>query len=268
MRIQTTFLTVLLLSIAGCAVNGYEKFYTPRAGITTEMIAASRESQPPATPIVERSLFTSWDAILDAYSKRGYTMIGYSFFNATRAPEADALKQGKEVDADLVLVINPQPTGSTTSNIPITTPTSSTTYSSGSATAYGTGGSATAYGSSTTATYGSQTSYVPITVNHANYGAIYFVKQRVLFGASIRDLNNDERQDLQTNKGTVIVSIINDSPAFMADFLSGDIITKFNGVTIKNSSHFAKLLTESKGKDALLSIIRNGHKIEKSLRLD
>jgi len=56
-------------------------------------------------------------------------------FNSGRPESEDAaVRQGEEVGADLVLVLNPNYTGSVNSRVPITTPTTSTTYSNATAT--------------------------------------------------------------------------------------------------------------------------------------
>jgi hypothetical protein len=149
------------LVLAGCA-SGYKSFYQPAIGVTPEAIAARRAGPPPATPILERSAPGNAETILASYAKRGFGMIGHSIFNSGKSEsESSALEQGKAVGADLVLVLNPQYTGSVTSNIPITIPTTTTSYTTGSATSYGSGGTATAYGNATTTSYGSHTTYIP-----------------------------------------------------------------------------------------------------------
>lgn len=258
----------LVLVLSSCS-SGYSSFYRPARTPSPELIASIRVGPPPAMPLVERAQPMDGQAILDAYGKRGFVMIGSSFFN-TGQPESDssAVSQGQKVGADLVLILNPKYTGSETSYIPITTPTSTTSYSSGSATAYGPGGPVTAYGSGTTTTYGSTTNYVPFTINKSDYGAIYFAKVRSIFGAFSRDLNDNERQELQTNKGAVIRALVNGSPAFNADILVGDIITMVDGIQVQTSSALVELLRERKGKQVSLSLIRRGQRIEKSVTLN
>src|SRR5690242_11140832 len=58
----------------------------------------------------------------------------------------------QRVGADLVVILNPRCTGSTTSSVPITTPSTSTSYSTGTATAFKPGGPATVFGSGMTTT--------------------------------------------------------------------------------------------------------------------
>ena len=204
-----------------------------------------------------------------AYLKRGYVVIGHSEFNSgTQQSEASALKQGQAVSADLVLVLNPRYTGSVTTAIPITTPTSTTTYTTGSATAYGPGGPVTAYGDATSTTYGSQTTYIPMTVHRSDYGAVYFVKRRFQLGVFVRDLTDGERQELQTNQGVVVRTIVDDTPAFRADILPGDIITAINGVTVSHERGFGQMNAALKGQRITVMLIRRGQQMEKSVQLN
>jgi hypothetical protein len=176
-KLVLVFTASLLLLLGGCA-SGYKEFYKPAQGATPEAIAAIRVNKAPAIPIIERAQPADSSVVLDAYGKRGYVMVGSSMFNSGKAvSEDEAVSQGKAVGADLVLIFNPKYTGSITSSVPLTTPTSTTTYSTGSATAYGAGGSVTAYGSGSSTTYGSQTTYVPMTVLRSDYGAVFFIKR-------------------------------------------------------------------------------------------
>jgi membrane-associated protease RseP (regulator of RpoE activity) len=261
-------LAVLALALFGCA-NGYSQFYRPATGATPEAIASTRSGPPPAVPLVERSQPVSGDIVLRAYEKRGYTMIGSSMFNAGGAvSESGAIAQAKTVGADLVLILDPRYTGSVTSSVPITVPTSTTSYSTGTATAFGPGGPVTAYGSGTTTTYGTSTSYVPVTVNRSDYGAVYFVKARIRLGAYWRDLNDAERRELQSNKGVVIRSIVDDSPAFQADILVGDIVISIDGIEVSGARSVNDLLRDRSGKMIELVILRGGQRINKQVQLN
>jgi membrane-associated protease RseP (regulator of RpoE activity) len=166
-----------------------------------------------------------------------------------------------------VVILNPRYTGSVTSSVPITTPTTSTSYSTGTATAYGAGGPVTAYGSGTITTYGTITNYVPVTINGSDYGALYFVQQRFSLGIFFRDLNDGERQELQTNKGVVVRLVVDGSPAFDADVLVGDVLTAIDGVAISGVRACNQLLSERQGKLVSLSIVRRGQRIEKAVQL-
>lgn len=266
--IRLSLASVASLILMSCA-SGYTKYYKSADNAKLQLVAAQRVAPPPDSPILERSVFIPADQVLYAYAKRGYTVIGSAMFNSDRREsEEAALKQGLAVGADLVLVFDPKYTGSVTTNIPITTPTATTSYTHGTATAVGSGGTATAYGNSTTTTYGTKTTYIPMTVNRTDYGAVYFVKLRFSLGAMVRDLNDGERKELQTNQGVVVLTIVDDSPAFTANILPGDIVTAIDGVTVPNQDGFRKMTAERKGKLATLTLVRNGQQIEKSVQLN
>lgn len=258
----------LLLLLVGC-VSGYKQFYRPEPDATPEAVSAQRLNPPPAMPIIERAKHTDPQIISDSYGKRGYSVIGSSFFNSGESePEGSAIQQAKDVKADLVLILNPRYTGSITTAVPIITPTTTTSRSSGTATAYGQDGSVTAYGSGTTITHGTTTNYVPVTVDRSEFGAVFFIKRRFGLGASVRDLNDGERQDLQTNKGATIELVVDDTPAFNSDILVGDIVTMLDGIPITGAQHLLSLISEKKGRMVSISIHRHGQRLEKSVQLN
>ena len=265
--INTLVAVTTALALTGCA-NGYKEFYIPATGVSPEFVSANRASAAPALPVIERSPFGDLEKIIAGYSKRGYVVIGESSFNSgENVSEDHALKQGAAVGADLVLVFVPQYTGSVTSSMPLTTPTTSTSYTTSSANAYGPGGQATAFGNASTTTYGSTTTYIPITVNRSDYGAIYFVKGRFRVGAFVRNLNDLERQLLQTNQGVVVTTIVDDSPAYKADILAGDMIVAMDGERVSNQESFTRMASARAGRLINLSLIRNGKPIEKSMQV-
>lgn len=266
---RTTVAVLMAALLAGCA-SGYSQFYKPAPGATPEAIAATRVAPPTGQPIVERAAPPGSDAtaLLDAYAKRGYVLIGSSTFNSGTAESEDAaIQQGRKVGADLVLILNPRYTGSTTTAMPLTTPTTTTSYSTGTATAYGAGGVVNAYGSGTTTTYGTATTMIPITVHRSDYGAGYFVKRKWSFGTLWRDLNDQERQELQSNKGVFVRVVVDNSPAYQADILPGDILLAVDGEPVLNQESISNLLRARAGQKIALSVYRRGNRIEKSVQL-
>src|SRR4029434_5640035 len=89
------------------ACSGYKEFYKQAQGATP--VAVMRVAPPPAIPIVERAQPGDRMTILDAYAKRGYIMFGNSMFK-TGHPESEdsAVRQARDVGADLVLILNPR----------------------------------------------------------------------------------------------------------------------------------------------------------------
>ena len=263
------FISLIFISLilTGCS-SGYKSFYKPAQGATPQVIAAGRASLPVATPALEHTSDTNADSILSDYAKRGYLMIGSSIFNSGKdESDSSALEQGQSVGADLVLILNPKYTGTVTTTVPITTPTSTTSYTNSNATAYGSGGVVNAYCNSTTTTYGSQTTYIPMAVNRFDYGAVYFVKGRFPLGAFVRDLNDKERSDLESNQGVIVLTTVNNSPAFMANVLPNDIITSIDDTKILNRKHFNDIVKEKSGSKIKLLIIRKSKAIEKEVQL-
>jgi PDZ domain len=261
---------VLVLSallVAGCA-SGYSQFYKAAPGATPDAIARVRSGPAPKEPALVHDGGNSSD-VLAAYVRQGYVAIGYSSFNSGhRESDANAVSQGEKVGADLVVVFDPRYTGSVTSSVPMTTPTSSTSYTSGTASAYGSGGMATAYGNSTTTTYGSQTTYVPMTVHRFDYGALYLIKRHYIFGANFRDANDDERRTLQSNKGVYVVSVVNGTPAFKADVLVGDMIIAIDDAPVFGQQGCFDLLGQKRGQTIKVSIVRGGQTLTKTVPLD
>ncbi|WP_267222554.1 PDZ domain-containing protein [Dyella silvae] len=255
------------LCMAGCT-NGYEKFYRPNPAASSAVVAAHRASPPPAQPILDHTGLVG-DALVKAYGAQGYVVLGYSSFNAGGSQsDAGALAQGRAVGADLVVIANPAYTGTQSAVIPVVTPTSSTSYSSGTATAYGTGGSATAFDNSTTTTYGTQTNYIPMHVDRYDFLAVYLVKFKVRLGAQVVDLSPEQRQELQSNHGVAVVGVVNGSPAFDADILVGDLIITMDGRPIGGSADYAALLDQKAGRRVALTINRHGSIFAKEVTLN
>jgi membrane-associated protease RseP (regulator of RpoE activity) len=257
------FLLVGVALLAGCA-SGYKDFYRPSQGIDPRVVADRRPAPPPANPLVERAQPGNGDALIAAYFRRSYVLIGTSVFNSgRRESDASAVQQAKDVGADLVVILDARYTGSQTSNIPLTLPTATTTYATGSATAFGPRGPVTAYGSATTTTYGTTTTYIPVTIHRSDYGALYFVKQRSPFGVLVRNLNDTEQQELQSNKGVLVRAVAEGSPAFDADILPGDIIAGLDGIDVTSTAALGDLLRERSGRGLSVSIIRGGQRIDR-----
>jgi membrane-associated protease RseP (regulator of RpoE activity) len=234
------------LFLTACA-SGYKEFYKQAQGVTPEIVAAMRVAPPPTTPIVEHAQPGDNMKILDAYAKRGFTMIGSSMFKSGHPESKDsAVRQAQEVGADLVVILKPRYAGSMTSDIPIETLTRTTKAS---------------IRRTNDIRY-----YVPVTIPLSDYGAVYFVKLRSELGVFSRDLNDAERQDLQINQGAVVRLVVDGSPAFNADLQIGDVVTAVDGVAIANAQAFDELLRERGGKQVTLSMVRRGQRLEKTVQ--
>jgi hypothetical protein len=268
MKIRFFLVIALSIGIAGC-VSGYKQFYTALPGVTPEVVAERRASPPPENPKLERTAPADQESILAAYAQRGYVMIGSSFFNSGR-PESEslAIQQAKGVKADLVLVINPQYTGSVTTAVPFTTPTTNTAQTNTTANIYGTNGNATVNATSTTTSYGSKTTYIPVTQHRTDYGAIYFIKIPFTFGLFVRNLNDTERALLQTNQGVAVLTVVEDTPAFFSDILPNDIILSINKNATSTEDRFSYLVNTYRGQTVEVKVHRNGKSFLKNVTLN
>lgn len=254
--------------LIGCA-SGYSQFYTPLPGATVEAVDRMRAQPFSGTPAVERIGRTDPRQLSVELGKRGYRVIGYSEYNGG-AGDSDkgAIEQGKKVRADLVVISSPLYTGSISTAMPISTPTTTTAYSSGTATAYGPGGTVRAYGSGTTTTYGSQTTYIPIVTHRTDYQAIYAVKIRVLFGAIPREMTDAERRAVGTNSAAAVDYVITGSPAYRADIFGGDIVTALDGVPITAPEVWGQITDRSAGKTIAVDLYRDGQRLQKTVQLN
>lgn len=258
-----------LLLLSGCATNGYSQFYTPLASPAD--VSANRAGTAPENPIVDHVGEVSPEtsgSILKAYAERGFYLIGTSsFVSGSEASDQQAMEQGRKVGADLVVIASPRYAGTTTSAMPFTMPTTSTSYSTGTATAYGPMGSVNAYGSGTTTTYGTSTTMIPITVTRNIYSAAYFVKIKVRFGVGYSSLTDEERRALGSNKGVRVDYVIEDSPAYRADMLVDDIILAVDGSQISGQQSMGEAIDRSAGRSVQVQIIRQGKRMEKTVHV-
>ncbi|MFK3845315.1 PDZ domain-containing protein [Stenotrophomonas sp. NPDC078853] len=254
-------------SLTGCA-SGYSQFYKELPDASE--VVARRAQVAPERPIVERtSELDAMSIAMSYYAKGGYAPIGYASFNgAAGVSEAKAIKQAVEVGADLVVVTNPAYTGTNNSVIPITTPTSSTSYTNSSATAYGSGGVVNAYGQATTTTYGSQTNYIPVSTDRYDYGALFFVKPKQTFGMLVAPLSSEDRASNGTNQGVKVIGLVEGLPAYRADILVGDTIIEIDGKPVFTADEYRAAADRAALSREPLSftLLRSGNRVVKAIR--
>jgi membrane-associated protease RseP (regulator of RpoE activity) len=152
--------------------------------------------------------------------------------------------------------------------MPITTPTSETTYYSG--TVSGPYGSSFYSGSSTS--YGSETTYVPYSVEQYDYLATYWTTRRKppILGVYCRDLKAKEREKLQQNNGVLIITPVRNSPAWEANLVPGDVLVRFDGEQIGSLDRLTAAIDARAGEKVAVEVIRDGerHKLEVGLNPD
>jgi len=105
--------------------------------------------------------------------------------------------------------------------------------------------------------------------NRYDYLATYWIKGKPpLLGVLIRELNLIEKNKINSDQGVVVVSVVNDTPASLANLFKNDIIKKINDTEIIGMVSFLELLKANAGKKVALSIIRDGQEIVKIVQLN
>jgi C-terminal processing protease CtpA/Prc len=75
------------------------------------------------------------------------------------------------------------------------------------------------------------------------------------------------RIGIRSNKGIRIQQVVNDTPAFEADILVGDIVLGVNGRGVSAGEPFQQRLQNTAGQRLELAIIRNGESLTKIVQL-
>jgi len=96
--------------------------------------------------------------------------------------------------------------------------------------------------------------------------AAYYVRFKLPFGATFRDLHTDERE-AAGGTGVKLDSVIGNSPADAANLLKGDVVIKFDGEPIRDRADFERRLREKMGKHVVLVVLRNGETKTRVVRL-
>jgi hypothetical protein len=261
MRRFVIFLPFLLV---GCA-NPFVKFYQDRTG-------GVDLAKSPAVILAtgEPKMFSGADKETDYLRmlENGYNLVGFSSFNGANVNFNDALTQAKAIHAETVLIYWKH-TETRSGVMPLTLPDTQTSTTTFSGTAFGSGGYGNYSGTANTTTYGTRTTYIPYSVDRYDYFASYWITMKPpIFGVHTRDLTPEIRQKLGSNKGVYVFAVMRNSPAWSADVLKDDIITKISNVEILDKSSFSKAVGENRGKKATVEILRNGQRVVKEITFD
>lgn len=203
-----------------------------------------------------------------ALMRRGYMPIGHASFNA-RADGADEVQlrdQARQIGAHVVLVAS-RYTHSIAGAVPLQVPYTTTSHSTGTATAYGGGSSVRVYGAGATTTSGTRTVMMPYTVDRSDFNALFFAKTRGRVGIIPEPIDDETRRRLQTNAGVRVLLVTEGSPAFKADVLPGDIVLSVNGDAVQSEEHYSQLLNRYEGQTVLFLLDRDGIPVEKQIEV-
>jgi serine protease Do len=260
MKTITIFILAIFL-ISCTSTNPYTRFYYNNLGENTV-------SDIPdfILPCEEPKLYTSnnIERDLNKLIMNNYHLVGYSFFNADNANNDLAISHAKTVGAALVLIKNKYP-DTVSGSIPLELPATQMSTSSRSGSA---GGYSYSY-SSNNRTITTKTYNKAFNKSKFDYIALYFVENGPLkLGIQMIDIPLDVRKTLKRNRGAFVQYVKNDSPAFYANIVPGDIIVKVNDIEINNRKQLAEVIRDCKGIGTKFKIIRDNVVITKNIRLN
>lgn len=244
------------------APNSFSQFYQ-------DFVGANITNLPPYSGETKVFAGSTTNDLKEQY-RNDYVIIGASSFQGPPQSKAndDLMSQAKNVGADVVLY-SCEYLGSHQTTMPwiqYNSGQANTTISSGTASASvgGSGGYANGtgnyYGSSTTTIPGTfSTQVVPTTVERYHYEAYFLRKGKPpILGIRNVPLPTEIRQQLERNTGVLVWVVINDSPAFNANILEGDVILKMNGEDVTSVKDFSGKIHQLAGQKVNIEIWRNG----------
>ena len=97
--------------------------------------------------------------------------------------------------------------------------------------------------------------------------AAYYVRFKLLFGATFRNLTASERTSLGVDSGVQIGAVVGGTPASQANLLAGDFVLGFNGKPVPDRVGFQEMLSDQAGKAVTLQVRRNGQDMDRVVRL-
>jgi len=212
----------------------------------------------------EPLLYTSdnIDRDIDRLMSKHYVVIGYSSFNGGYEDQDAIITQAKSVGATVVLS-NSKFTNTATTTSMLVLPNNQTTYHSGyvSSRSLGYGNLNSTY-SGTSTTYG--TTSVPVTSSQNRYDqtAIYLIRStaKPRIGVICEDLSPEQRSEIGRNTGIVVTIVKENTPAFAANLLMGDIIIAIDGREVEGREHATRLFNgiSEDSSSSVLTILRKG----------
>jgi hypothetical protein len=259
---------VVLALICGCTASGHKTYYTqyiPIDSANQSQYIFLAEGEEPKIFYTDNLNADAGDGI--ALRAKGYVALGMSRFNGPWEGEAGAISKAKELGASVILMkanYAKTETRSGTILLPNTqTTTNSSNINANSRTPYGNvSTTGTVTGMSTT----NSTIAVPYsnTWDVYNQEAIFLVKLRKLprFGVHARELTPDDRARIEQNTGVMIDLVFDNSPAFYANVMIGDVLVSIDGNGVHNTEEGQELLRQipESADKVIFEVIRNGEK--------
>nr|WP_299855799.1 hypothetical protein [Sphingomonas bacterium] len=217
---MTTILCAVPLLIATPAsANNWEKFFDR---YTSDYLPAT--SAPEQIDLGDDNM-----AISDEMFRKGYAVIGVSSFEtASGSSTKDAVKVGVKLKARYI-ALRLNVVGRQNMSIPILSGTTTNSSTSGNVSLSGPNGRTSGTYSGNTTSYGTQTTYMPISFNRYEKVAIYYgLAPKVGAGVLFRYFTKAEIVTAETQHGFAVRATREGSPADLANLLPGDLIVTIN----------------------------------------
>lgn len=259
-------IVVITLLLSGCASNPYAKFYQDRTG-NADLKKSPRVVLPTGNPTVYSG--GDLDADYIRLLEDGYGLVGIATFRASgEVKKDDAISQAKKVHASVVLLYSKY-IDTVSGSYLWETPDTQRSTTSLSGNVMGPGGTIRYSGREDTTTQGTKTTTIPYSYDRNDYFASFWIKLKPpLLGTSTRDLSDDLKQKIGSNKGVVVFAIVKGSPAFRADILKGDVIKRVGDVEILDRKTYNNALSQYAGKKVAVKFLRGGKEFTKEIVLN
>jgi hypothetical protein len=235
MKTLPYLLVLSLVLLAGCATNGYTDSY--RSYGASAPTATGGSVRVVTVPMISREVVLKW-------MSDGWVPIGDSRFIGEAASQDKVLEQAQKVGAQLVLISSVH-VDTVTGTTPMTSYQPYSTYSTD-----------TRGRTFTQTGWYPYTEYRSYTVDRYDQAAVYMVRrqQPMAFGAIVDELSPSDRQQLGTNRGVRVATVVHDTPAWKANVLPGDDILAINSKDVANGAQ----LEQNAGTSGQVEILRNG----------
>lgn len=109
--------------------------------------------------------------------------------------------------------------------------------------------------------------YAPAADAAPDWNAAFYVRFKLPFGATFRDLTAAERATLGGSGGVEIGAVVGGTPASRANLLAGDFVVAVNGGAVAGKAAFQDALRANAGRSVTLTLVRNGETLQRAVRL-
>jgi len=273
-----SLLAVFIASfLTGCATNPVAQFYqdyTKQMSVAFKQRILPPSGDPQFVAVAEAEYKTK----VHQYEEQGYVLVGGAAFQGPAITQSQLIEQAKAVGADIVF-FSSELSGTQQGVRPIITYQPGQTYNTSefgtvNANAYGSGGYASGFGtysgSSTTTSSGTyNTQYVPYQYSVYRTSTAFWRKLKpFVFGTRFNPIPDDLRAALQRNTGAYVSAVIQDSPAFKANILDGDLIIQIADKPVANPQELSDYYVAHAGQKVTIKLIRNGQTLDVDVQLN